>query len=348
MWPSGPVTFALDAALSAEVRSAFRVAVRRWEEVSAFRAVVTEVPGFAGAPDGRNGLYLDQTWALTPGAVGETVLTVGGDGYLQDADIHLNAAAYRFGTASGTSAPAGQVDLESVLVHELGHALGLGHTLTPGATMQPAYPPGASWRSLELDDVAGAQSLYPGAGVAGCDGSRLCPDAYLCLGARCQPRAGLGDLCAPCDQALGACAAAGDDARCIDLVGLGRVCGRSCSGDAACGPGFHCKATTEAGDLQCIADDACRTGPLPCANDAQCTQGVCRGGACMGKLDAQVADAGSTDAGVDASPGSSGTAGGGCGTGDKRAEGASPDVLVLLLPLVLAVWARRYVSSTRR
>ena len=68
----------------------------------------------------------------------------------------------------------------------------------------------------------------------------------------------------------------------------------------------------------------------------------------MGKLDAQVADAGSTDAGVDASPGSSGTAGGGCGTGDKRAEGASPDVLVLLLPLVLAVWARRYVSSTRR
>ncbi len=348
VWAGGAVTFALDASLPTEVRAAFRVALRRWEEVSAFRAVVAEVPAFAAADDGRNGLYLDQTWALTPGAVGETVIAVGGDGYMHDTDIHLNAAAYRFGTASGPSAPAGQVDLESVLTHELGHALGLGHSLSPGATMEAAYPPGASWRSLEADDVAGAQSLYPGPGAVGCDVARTCPDAYLCLGARCQPRAGLGDLCAPCAATLGACAAAGDDARCIDLAGLGRVCGRSCASDIACGTGFHCKATTEAGDFQCIADDACRTGPLPCATDAQCTQGVCRAGACMGELDAWAADAGSTDGGADASTGSPGTAGGGCATGHNRAEGASPDPLALLLPLLLAMCVRRYVSSTKR
>ncbi len=356
VWASGPVAFSLDAGLPAEVRAAFRVAVRRWEEASAFRAVVTEVPAFAAADDGRNGLYVDQaTWALTPGALGETVLAVGGDGYLHDADIHLNAAGYRFGTATAASAPAGQVDLEGVLVHELGHALGLGHSLSPGATMQAAYPAGVAWRSLEADDVAGAQSLYPGAGIAGCDGTaqRSCPDAYLCLGVRCQPQRGLGDLCAPCDRATDACAAAGDDARCVDLTGLGRVCGRSCSGDDACGVGFHCKPTTEAGDLQCIADDACRSGPLPCATDAQCTQGVCRNGACMGRLDLPLADAGAADsAGSSGSSGSSGsatpspgTAGGGCATSH---EGASPDVLVLLLPLLLTTLVRRYARHAKK
>lgn len=60
--------------------------------------------------------------------------------------------------------PQGGVDVMGVAAHEFGHALGLGHTNVPGATMTPTYHAGA--RTLEADDIAGVRSLYPGGGGA--------------------------------------------------------------------------------------------------------------------------------------------------------------------------------------
>jgi hypothetical protein len=246
--------------------------------------------------------------------VAQTVVHTDGSGRYRDADIHVNGKDFRF----SLDATAGTLDLRSVLVHELGHALGLGHSDAARATMF-ATGSGLRWRSLEKDDLDGVCSLYPGVGVAGCDATP-CPSPFVCVANTCQRPSEKRDLCSPCERVTDACEGAGDGARCIDLgegASAGRVCGRGCTTDLDCGTGFKCLATTAAGDRQCVSDLACRNGASPCATDAQCKEGTCRAGACVGPTDAPDAgsdagDGGGTDGGADAGvvldPG-----GGGCG-----------------------------------
>ncbi len=62
----------------------------------------------------------------------------------------------------GPGAPSGgQIDIQGVACHELGHSLGLGHSTVVGATMYPSISgTGAQQRSIEADDIAGVQFIY--------------------------------------------------------------------------------------------------------------------------------------------------------------------------------------------
>jgi hypothetical protein len=78
---------------------------------------------------------------------------------LIDADIVFWDAGFRF--FSGTTGCANGYYIEDISAHEFGHALGLGHTTSLGATMYPsASPCDQSIRLLDSDDLAGVLAIY--------------------------------------------------------------------------------------------------------------------------------------------------------------------------------------------
>lgn len=61
----------------------------------------------------------------------------------------------------GPGSVSSGIDLQGVACHEYGHALGLGHSTTGGATMFPSISgTGTVQRSIEADDIAGVQFIY--------------------------------------------------------------------------------------------------------------------------------------------------------------------------------------------
>ncbi len=63
-----------------------------------------------------------------------------------------------------TTGSAVNVDLQSAVLHELGHAAGLGHSSDPSAVMYPSYTAGTTRRILSQDDLSGLYAIYGQAG----------------------------------------------------------------------------------------------------------------------------------------------------------------------------------------
>lgn len=57
-----------------------------------------------------------------------------------------------------------QVDLQSVALHEFGHALGLNHSASGAAVMYASYSNGSNKRTPDADDIAGLLAIYPAGG----------------------------------------------------------------------------------------------------------------------------------------------------------------------------------------
>jgi Matrixin len=77
--------------------------------------------------------------------------------YPTDGRVHFDDA--ESWTTSPQSSQAQPIDLVTVAAHEIGHAIGLGHSQDPAALMYPYYS--ASHRYLGSDDINGMSALYP-------------------------------------------------------------------------------------------------------------------------------------------------------------------------------------------
>ncbi|XP_026421102.1 metalloendoproteinase 5-MMP-like [Papaver somniferum] len=73
----------------------------------------------------------------------------------KDGRLHLDATENW-----GTGPASDEIDLESIIVHEIGHILGLKHTSDRGAIMFPFIGLGVAKRQLGSDDILGVKTLY--------------------------------------------------------------------------------------------------------------------------------------------------------------------------------------------
>lgn len=125
------------------------------------RVACDELEYNANAGNANVVVFRDERWPHRSSShnVALTTTTFDPDtGELFDADIELNSADFELTTGDEEVV----FDLESVLVHEVGHFLGIGHTDVADATMLPSYVQGDTHlRSLEPDDVAAICALYP-------------------------------------------------------------------------------------------------------------------------------------------------------------------------------------------
>ncbi len=108
--------------------------------------------------DGYSMIYWFESWDSTRRSeqARTTIYWTGSE--IFEADIRINAANFSYTT--GENVNSTEVDLTSLLVHELGHALGLAHTATHGSVMNFSLDEGQDRRKLSESDLASLKCEY--------------------------------------------------------------------------------------------------------------------------------------------------------------------------------------------
>jgi hypothetical protein len=79
---------------------------------------------------------------------------------IYDADVYTNTK-YKFYSSREADGCSAEFDIDGIMVHEVGHVIGLGHSSVTGATMYPSVSScNSANRTLEADDLAGMNALY--------------------------------------------------------------------------------------------------------------------------------------------------------------------------------------------
>lgn len=111
--------------------------------------------------------FRDDEWPYRgiDGTLATTTVTYDGDGSIWDADIAVNSA-FNNVTLDETNA---EYDVPSIVIHEVGHFLGIAHSDNPDALMYASYLPGTVNRELTPDDIDALCTIYPPDRQASCD-----------------------------------------------------------------------------------------------------------------------------------------------------------------------------------
>ena len=162
-----------------EAVGAIQIAVASWQaaldgaEVSI--AVSGDPSGSIATGDGINSVRWamdEEDWGVDAGLLAKTHLSYQvADGAILEADVVINAADFAWSTALTPEGCDVDYDLEGSISHELGHLLGLGHSLDADATMFATGRPCETLkRELSADDASAIEFLYrdlpPPGGIA--------------------------------------------------------------------------------------------------------------------------------------------------------------------------------------
>ncbi len=245
---------------------------------------------------GSTTLALTTTWVLKSGEI-------------VDADMEMNGNIQWDDTFDNVVSKQ-RYDYESVILHEVGHFLGLAHSTPRAAVMFSDFLPGETRRSLTSTDNTDVCTMYPGqsggqgasctaqsecaAGTV-CEAAvgtnqkictkdctaagQACPSGFSCqpstAGFACLPGADTPDLCKFCSNSSDC-----SSGICLfdDKNGM-RWCSSSCSTDGQCGAGYACQTSTFGNFCATLA--LCTT---QCSGASQCPVGFeCKMGTCFPK-----------------------------------------------------------------
>jgi hypothetical protein len=163
-WNVRPVPYAINTTNLDLPESAVEPAVRAGADVWALQSNASISLQYTGRSDqtttGNDSVNLVVFRNASNGSAFATTYWWSSGGRIIDADIVFWDAGFRF--FSGSTGCSGGFYIEDIAAHEFGHALGLGHSTTTGATMYPSVSScSAGNRTLDADDIAGVRFLYP-------------------------------------------------------------------------------------------------------------------------------------------------------------------------------------------
>lgn len=286
VWEGAKLRYSLDDNLPAglvpaQVEAAVVSAFGIWERVPC-AAVTTSNEGWRRAParsgDGISTIsWVHDGWASGSEAGAHTDLVTkkrDGQWRIVEADVFLNAQDYTW--TLDASAGSESKELRSILLHELGHVLGLAHPCTDASgsgcsdacgeagvsecstaqadvVMNPIYD--SSRLTLAEDDEAALCALYP---RKPCEQTE-CGDGFVCLD---------GDCLQACDEGLCKLGEVCTSSGCRPPVCDGGSCQVPCGRDTDCGVGETCGA-----DGSCLVGK--QAAGQPCSASADCELGVC-------------------------------------------------------------------------
>jgi len=257
-WNKSSITWTMSTSVMDDVpfaalQGALASAFASWDAVACANVALTY--GGQKANDPQSGIHItfrQNGWdPSVADALAYSVSETQSNGTITSNDIVFNA--YDVSWSTSVPAAAGKSDIQAVVAHEIGHALGLDHAREFEATMFFSGG-GTDARTLEPDDTRGLCFLYPTTTFTS------------------------GQACDACD-ANANCAGG----VCLDWGGGHAYCGRNCGGaNGPCPEGFGCYQLQGVTTPQCLPEmDFCHDygGAVAlgdrCFGHSQCASGLC-------------------------------------------------------------------------
>lgn len=165
-WKSGlPIQLSIHSSVPKAAHESIEAAIAVYDRVLGQKSFVITEYGSAGpltpSRDGSSVIYWMAEWEENR-LMEQGRTTVYWSGHtIYEADIRINASsASNLRFHFQTSGPISGVDLKSLFVHELGHALGLDHNDLAGSIMNTHLREGTARTALNDADLANLQCEY--------------------------------------------------------------------------------------------------------------------------------------------------------------------------------------------